>query len=119
MSRTLAPWFGSALLLLAALPLLPAAQKDTKTDGANTAISLAQDAKVSRNLEILPLYLGGDGWPDAVAILQDVFDAPEDTFVPSSRKGADGRESVSWVGARHEALRQLAAWPRRDVTCTP
>jgi outer membrane protein assembly factor BamB len=75
------------------------------------AFKLVQDDATISNLEVLPDYLGGDGWPTAVAILQDILDADEDVFLPVSRPGPDGKDITVWTGARAEALRIVASMP--------
>jgi outer membrane protein assembly factor BamB len=93
--------------LAAGLGLLAPGAAANQKDEFSKAISLSIDNRIQANLEILPQYTAGDGWPTAIGILQDILDSPDDCFVPVQRAGA-----TLWVGARAEALRQLAALPK-------
>jgi outer membrane protein assembly factor BamB len=106
--------FGSSWTLLLVLIGLPGALAHLDDDPppiVNKAFNLVQDNATNYNLEILPDYMGGDGWPTAIQILQEVFEGAEDAFVPVTSKGPDGKEVVVLTGARGEALRILASLP--------
>jgi outer membrane protein assembly factor BamB len=103
-------WFWVLVLLFLGAAAAPAA--DDATGPVNKAFKPVQDEDIARNLEILPDYMGGDGWPTVIAILQDIFDADEDVFLPTTRTGPDGKEIPDWTGARAEALRILAELPK-------
>jgi outer membrane protein assembly factor BamB len=76
------------------------------------AIKLPDNSRVQSNLDLLPLYAGGDGWSTYVEILQDILDAPDDSFVAVERPGPAGKAVAAWVGARAEAMRLIAALPK-------
>jgi outer membrane protein assembly factor BamB len=101
--------FGLLLALGAPTALVRAA--DDEAPVFSQAFKPVQDEAFHQNLELLPDYMGGDGWPTAIQILQEMLDGDEDVFVPVSRTGADGKKVTAWVGARAEALRLLASLP--------
>jgi outer membrane protein assembly factor BamB len=113
MSR--AATFGSSWPLLMAVAFSPVVGAHLNDDDppavANRPFTLVQDAATVYNLEILPDYMGGDGWPVAIQILQEIFDADEDVFVPVTRPGPDGKQIEILTGARAEALRVLTNLP--------
>jgi outer membrane protein assembly factor BamB len=113
MSR--AATFGFSWALLMVLAISPKVHGHLYDDDppavANRAFTLVQDAATVYNLEILPDYMGGDGWPVAIQILQEIFDSDEDVFVPVTRLGPDGKQVDVLTGARAEALRILTNLP--------
>ena len=104
MSRALAAWFGSlSVLILVALPVLPASPQDAKPDVGNTAITLAQDAKVSALLK----YAGHRGalraaWSDLTVDQQRTIISEslgKVTILPAPNRGPRFDPSRIVIGA--------------------
>jgi outer membrane protein assembly factor BamB/tetratricopeptide (TPR) repeat protein len=79
-----------------------------KLPGGSEALILPTDRQAKRRLEAAADYIKAQSWGDAVRLLQQVLDAPEDGLVPVRRPGKPGAE---WGSARAEALRVLGSLP--------
>jgi outer membrane protein assembly factor BamB len=82
--------------------------------------SLRADPLLVRKLDAARDYLRAEAWDEAIHVLQDVLDDPEDALVCVKRPGKDGREAACWTGARGEAARLLGTLPSggREVYAT-
>lgn len=75
------------------------------------ALLLPTDTALPRKLQAARDYSRAARWDEAVAILQALLDGDEDAFLPAASRG-EGKSATSWVSARAEAERLVAAMPR-------
>ncbi len=82
---------------------------------ASPAVALPSDARLRQRLEAAHDYIKAQDWDEAIRVLQDLLDAPEDQFLPTKAAPADGKPVGHARGIRAEASRLLAALPPKGL----
>jgi outer membrane protein assembly factor BamB len=91
---------------------VPPGAEPAKVPADHTPVpSLRADAPLARKLDMARDYVRAESWDEAVHVLQELLDSPEDALVAVRRTGEGGGEGTCWTGLRAEAARLLGGLP--------
>jgi outer membrane protein assembly factor BamB len=92
----------------------PATQPQPPSDPTEFlhAIELPRNPDAARMLEAAKDYVDAEDWVVACKTLQKLLESEENFFTKEPRKGADGKDTISWVSIKVEAERRVAKLPK-------
>ncbi len=91
------------------LPPLPPQPPGSQAgpNGSSYPIEIPTSSRHKKTIEAIQDFISDSNWEAASKYLQDLLDQ-EDVFIQVTRKGPDGRDTMSWISVRKEAERLLA-----------
>lgn len=75
-------------------------------------IRLPENTQARQRLAAAHDYVKVQAWPEAMRVLQALFDANTDSFYRVSQRDRNGKPSQRWIGVRAEAEELLANLPK-------
>src|SRR5262245_7510669 len=57
---------------------------------------LPADAGLGKKLQAVREYVEARSWDQAVRLLQDLLEMPQDVFIPLKQRGPEGTDGITW-----------------------